>query len=126
MRRRSAGAPRRSSSAPPPASRSSARSTPRPRCWRGPMPRCMRARRREEKLPLPACGARESRNDIRSELVFDERDAVAQLQLALLQALHLNEVGARRFLQRRDRGIEVAMLLLQTRKLRPKLAFFLF
>ena len=29
-------------------------------------------------------------------------------------------------LQRRDRGIEVAMLLLQARQLRPKLAFFLF
>ena len=27
--------------------------------------------------------------------------------------------------ERRDRGIEVAMLLLQARKLRPKLAFFL-
>ena len=30
------------------------------------------------------------------------------------------------FLQRSDRGVEVAMLLLQARKLRPKLAFFLF
>ena len=66
------------------------------------------------------------RNNVRRELVFDEGDAVAQVQLALLQALHLDEVGARRFLQRRNRGIEVAMLLLQARQLRPKLAFFLF
>ena len=50
---------------------------------------------------------------------------VAQLQLAFFQALHLDDVGARRFLQRRNRGIEVAMLLLQARKLRAKLAFFL-
>ena len=70
--------------------------------------------------------ATESRNNIRRELVFDEGDAVAQLQLALLQALHLDDIGARRFLQRRNRGIEVAMLLLQARQLRPKLAFFLF
>jgi len=36
-----------------------------------------------------------SRNDVRRELVFDEGYAVAQLQLALLQALHLDDVGAR-------------------------------
>src|ERR1700723_1937957 len=65
-------------------------------------------------------------NDIRRELVFDEGDAVAQLQLALLQALHLDDVGAQRMLQRRNRGVEIAMLLLQARQLRPKLAFFLF
>jgi hypothetical protein len=47
------------------------------------------------------------------------------LQLALLQALHLDDVGARRILQCSNRGIEVAMLLLQARQLRPKLAFFL-
>ena len=66
-----------------------------------------------------------SRDNIRRELVLDEGDAVAQLQLALLQALHLDDVGARRLLQRRNRGVEVAMLLLQARQLRPKLAFFL-
>ena len=77
--------------------------------------------------PCPCAGRRRSsRNDIRRELVLDEGDAVAQLQLALLQALHLDDVGARRLLQRRNRGVEVAMLLLQARKLRPKLAFFLF
>ena len=67
-----------------------------------------------------------SRNDVRRQLVFDEGDAVAQLQLALLQALDLDDVAARRFLQRSNRGIEVAMLLQKARKLRPKLAFFLF
>src|SRR5580692_1537876 len=75
---------------------------------------------------LPARGEKEAlRNNIRRELVFDEGNAVAQLQLALLQALHLDDVGARRILQRRNRGVEVAMLLLQARQLRPKLAFFL-
>src|SRR5580700_9954446 len=64
-------------------------------------------------------------NDIRRELVFDKGDAVAQLQLALLQALHLDDVSTRRILQGRNRGVEVAMLLLQARQLRPKLAFFL-
>src|ERR1700722_19737481 len=66
------------------------------------------------------------RNDIRRELVFDEGDAVAQLQLAFLQPLNLNDVGAGRFLQCSNRGVEVAMLLQEVRKLRPKLAFFLF
>jgi len=62
---------------------------------------------------------------IRSELVFDEGDAVAQLQLALLQPLDLDNVGARQPFQRRDRGIEVAMVLQQAPQLRPKLALFL-
>src|SRR5580704_1048827 len=62
---------------------------------------------------LPARGEKEElRNDIRRELVFDESDAVAQLQLALLQALDLDDVGAQRMLQRRNRSVEVAMLLL--------------
>src|SRR5208337_230558 len=65
-------------------------------------------------------------DDIRGQLVFDEGYAVAQLQLALLQALNLDDVGAGRNLQCRDRGVEVAMLLLQAGKLRPQLAFFLF
>ena len=34
-------------------------------------------------------------DDVGRELVFDEGDAVAQVQLALLQALDLNDVGAR-------------------------------
>ncbi len=78
-----------------------------------------------EYLP-PRAGRRSLRNNVRRQLVLDEGDAVAQDELALLQALHLNEVGARQFLQGSNRGIEVAMLLLQARQLRPKLAFFLF
>ena len=89
----------------------------------------MYARKGERKAASPPCPCagrrRRSRNNIRRELVFDEGDAVAQLQLALLQALDLDDVGARRLLQRRNRGVEVAMLLLQARQLRPKLAFFL-
>ena len=89
----------------------------------------MYARKAERKGVSSAapCAGRMSRlrNNIRRELVFDEGDAVAQLQLALLQALHLDDVGAGRILQRRNRGVEVAMLLLQARQLRPKLAFFL-
>jgi hypothetical protein len=65
------------------------------------------------------------RNDVRRELVLNKCDAVAQIQLALFQTLDLNQVGAERYFERRNRGIEVAMLLLQTRKLHPKLAFFL-
>jgi hypothetical protein len=64
-------------------------------------------------------------DDIRRELVFDKGDAVAQLQLALLEALNLDDIRAGRSLQRGDRGVEVAMLLLQAQQLGPKLAFFL-
>jgi len=66
------------------------------------------------------------RDDVRRQLIFDKGDAVAQLQFALFESLNLDEVGSGRILQRCNRGIEVAMLLLQARKLRPKLAFFLF
>jgi hypothetical protein len=66
------------------------------------------------------------RNDVGRQLIFDVGDAVPELQFSLFEALDLNEVRTRRFLQRSNRGVEVAMLLLQARKLRPKLAFFLF
>jgi hypothetical protein len=66
------------------------------------------------------------RNDIWRELVFDEGDAVAELQLAFLQPLNLDDVGTRRFLQRSNRRIEVTMLLQKAGKLHPKLVFFLF
>jgi hypothetical protein len=91
------------------------------------MPPCTRARRDEANIvPAGLPGNDESGDDIRRQLVFDEGDAVAQVELALLEALNLDDVGAGRRLQRRDRGVEVAMLLLKARKLRPKLAFFLF
>ncbi len=64
------------------------------------------------------------RDDVRSQLVFDKGDAVAQMQLALLQALHLDDVRAGRLLQCRNRGVEITMLLLKARQVRPKLVFF--
>src|SRR5450755_4884778 len=65
-----------------------------------------------------------SRDDVGGQLVLDEADAVAQHQLALLEPLDLENVRAGRDLQRLDRGVEIAMLLPQPRKLRPQLAFF--
>ena len=66
------------------------------------------------------------RNNIRRDLVFDAADLVAQHQLALLQPLHLDQVGAGRHRQGGDRGVEVAVFLLQARQLLPQLAFFVF
>jgi hypothetical protein len=63
-------------------------------------------------------------DDVRRQLVFDESDAVAQQQLALFQTLHLNDIGARRGLQRRDGAVEVAVHLPQAHNLRLKLTFF--
>jgi hypothetical protein len=48
------------------------------------------------------------------------------VELTLFQPLYLDDIGAWRILQRSNRGIEVAMLLLQARKLLAQLAFFLF
>ena|SRR5580693_2120605 len=87
-----------------------------PTCSPAPTPRC-----------TPAKAERKgSRNDVRRKLVFDEGDAVAQLQLAFLQPLNLDDIGARRFLQCSDRGVEITMLLQEAPKLRPKLVFFVF
>ena len=52
-------------------------------------------------------------NDIGRDLVFDEGDAVAQLQFALLQPLQPQQIRRRRLVQSIDRGVEIAMLLLQ-------------
>jgi hypothetical protein len=54
-----------------------------------------------------------SSNDVGGDLVFDEGDAVSQLQLALLQPLEAQQVWRRRLMQGIDRGIEIAVLLLQ-------------
>src|ERR1700736_1383366 len=54
------------------------------------------------------------RNDIRRDLVFNERDAVAQLQLALLQPLQPQQIRRGRLMQGIDRRVEVAVLLLQS------------
>ncbi|MGY4318420.1 hypothetical protein ACVWW1_007747 [Bradyrhizobium sp. JR3.5] len=66
-----------------------------------------------------------SGDDVGRDLIFDEGDAVAQLQLPLLQALQHQEIRRRRLMQRVDRGIEVAVLLLQTRKLGEEFALIL-
>src|SRR6516165_2170105 len=66
------------------------------------------------------------RNDVGRQLVFDIGNTVTQLQFSLFEPLDLDKVRTGRILQCSNRGIEVAMLLLQARKLRPKLAFFLF
>jgi len=53
-------------------------------------------------------------------------DAVAQVELTFFQPLYLQLVGSRGMLQCRNRGIKVAMLLLQARQLLLQLPFFLF
>src|SRR5690348_1483235 len=58
-------------------------------------------------------GRGRSGDDVGCDLVFDEGDAVTQLQLALLQPLQPQQVGGRRLMQRIDRRVEIAVLLLQ-------------
>ena len=70
-----------------------------------------------------AAEGRESRtsgDDIGGQLILDERNAVAQHELALFQPLHLDLVMARRTRQRLDRGIEIAVLLLQACQFRAQ------
>jgi hypothetical protein len=62
------------------------------------------------------------RNNVGRDLVFDEGDAVAQLQFALFQPLQPQQVGRGRLMQRIDRGVEVAVFLLEARELHRKLA----
>src|SRR6266571_847173 len=50
------------------------------------------------------------RNDVRRDLVFDEGDAVAQLQLALLQPLQPQQIRRGRLMQRIDRRVEIALI----------------
>src|SRR6516162_6607506 len=71
-----------------------------------------------------AAGA--SSNNVGGELVLDMGNAVAQVELALLEPLNLQQVGPRGMLQGGDRGVEVAVLLLQARQLLSQLAFFVF
>jgi hypothetical protein len=66
------------------------------------------------------------RDNIRRQLILDRADAVAQDELALLQPLHLDDIGAGGGHQGGNRGIEVAVLLLQAHQLLPQLAFFFF
>lgn len=66
------------------------------------------------------------RDDIRRQRVFNEGNPVAQIELSLFQALHLDNVVTGGRLQRLNRGIEIAMLLLQLRELRLEFRLFLF
>jgi hypothetical protein len=52
-------------------------------------------------------------DDIGRDLVFDEGDAVAQLQFALLQTLQPQQIRSRRVMQGIDGSIEIAVFLLQ-------------
>jgi len=54
------------------------------------------------------------RDNVRRDLVFDEGDAVAQLQFAFLQPLQPQQIRCGRLVQGIDRRVEVAVLLLQT------------
>lgn len=65
-----------------------------------------------------------SRNDIRRQLVLDESDSVAQVQLAFFEPLDLQAVTARSVLQGFDRGVEIPVLLHQASQGRPQLPFF--
>src|SRR5215467_4559106 len=46
-----------------------------------------------------------SRNNVRCDLILDKGDTVAQMELALLEPLDLQDVGSGGRLQRRNRGI---------------------
>jgi hypothetical protein len=64
------------------------------------------------------------RNNIRRDLVFDEGDAVAQLQLAFLQALQPQQVRRGRLMQGIDRRIQIAVFLLEAGELGGEFALF--
>ena len=70
--------------------------------------------------PLASSG-----DDIGRDLVFDERDAIAQLQFAFLQSLQPQQIRRGRLMQRVDRRIEIAMLLLQPGELVFELALII-
>src|SRR6476620_2560895 len=63
-----------------------------------------------------------SGNNVGRDLVFDEGDSVAQLQLALFQPLQSQKIRRRRLLQRVNRRVEIAVLLLQSREFGVKFA----
>ena len=65
---------------------------------------------------------RQLRDDVGRNLVLDERDTITQLQLAFLQPLQPQQVGRWRLMQRIDRGVEIAVLLLQPGQLGPEFA----
>ena len=64
------------------------------------------------------------RNNVGGELILDVGNAVPQVELALFEPLHLELVEARAMLQCGNCGVEVAMLLLQSRQLLLQLPLF--
>ena len=85
---------------------------------------CRRPHRRREQGNLKVAWT--LRNNIGRKLVLNEGDAILEKQLALLEALNLQQIRARRGFERRNSSIEVAVLLQEPRQLRPQLTFFLF
>jgi hypothetical protein len=81
--------------------------------------------RKADGLGEPNGQAQRSGDDVRRDLIFDESDAVAQLQFAFLQPLQPQQVRRRRLMQRVDRRIEITMFLLQPGELVFKLALII-
>nr|CAE29613.1 hypothetical protein RPA4172 [Rhodopseudomonas palustris CGA009] len=65
---------------------------------------------------------RRSGDDVGRDLIFDEGDAIAQRQLPLLQSLQPQQVRRGRMMQRIDRCVEIAVLLLQLSQLGTEVA----
>ena len=63
-----------------------------------------------------------SGDDVGGNLVLDEGDAVAELQLALLHSLQAQQIRRRRLMQRIDRRVQIPVLLLQPHQLGMQLA----
>src|ERR1700682_3318876 len=95
-----------------------------PRTWRSSRRRRPSAGARSSATPGSCRSRVGSRNNVGRQLVLDVGNAVAQIELALLEPLDLQQVGAGRMLQCGDRGIKIAVLLLQARQLLLQLAFF--
>ena len=61
-------------------------------------------------------------DDIRRDLIFDEGDAITQLQLAFLHPLQAQQIGSRRLMEGINRRVEIAVFLLQPGELSVQLA----
>ena len=67
-----------------------------------------------------------SGDDVGSNLIFDERDPIAEQELSLLQPLQPQQIGRGRLMQSVNRRVEVAVLLLQAREFGLQFALVLF
>lgn len=65
-----------------------------------------------------------SGDDVGGNLIGDDRNPVAQLQLAFFQALQLQQIGGGRALEGVDRGVEVAVFLSQAGQFGREFAIF--